>query len=69
MIFKGVTVQGIYGRRMYETWVQMTVLLKSGRLQLDPLFGERRSFENFEEAFALLRSGFAGKIMLTADGS
>jgi threonine 3-dehydrogenase len=64
VIFKGVTVQGIYGRRMYETWVQMTALLKGGRLKLDPLFGERRSFENFEEAFALLRSGFAGKITL-----
>jgi threonine 3-dehydrogenase len=74
VIFKGVTVQGIYGRRMYETWVQMTALLTSGRLQLDPLFGERRTLENFEEAFALLSSGFAGKIMLrpngeTSDGS
>src|SRR6266704_2237027 len=41
VIFKGATVQGIYGRRMYETWVQMTALLKAGRLNLEPLFGER----------------------------
>src|SRR5213082_2545805 len=41
LIFKGSTVQGIYGRRMYETWVQMTALLKAGRLNLELLFGER----------------------------
>ena len=48
-------MQGIYGRRMYETWVQMTALLKGARLKLDPLFGEWRSFESFEAAFALLQ--------------
>jgi threonine 3-dehydrogenase len=64
VIFKGVTVQGIYGRRMYETWVQMTALIRSKRLRLDPLFGEQRSLEDFEEAFSLLRNGFAGKVML-----
>lgn len=68
VIFKGATVQGIYGRRMYETWVQMTALLKGGRLNLDPLFGERTSLENFEGAFALLRGGLAGKILLYPDG-
>jgi threonine 3-dehydrogenase len=68
VIFKGVTVQGIYGRRMFETWVQMTALLKSGQVKLDPLFGEQRSLENFEDAFDLLRSGYPGKIMLSAPG-
>jgi threonine 3-dehydrogenase len=68
VIFKGATVQGIYGRRMYETWVQMTALLKAGRLNLDPLFGERTSLEKFEGAFALLRGGLAGKILLYPDG-
>lgn len=68
VIFKGVTIQGIYGRRMYETWIQMTALLKGGRVKLDPLFGEQRSFDRYEEAFALLRNGFAGKIMLTPEG-
>src|SRR5882757_7231275 len=51
VIFKGATVQGIYGRRMYETWVQMTALLKAGRLNLDALFDERISLEKFESAF------------------
>src|ERR1700686_1131551 len=60
VIFKGATVQGIYGRRMYETWVQMTALLKAGRLNLEPLFGERLKLEQFEEAFAKLQGGLAG---------
>jgi threonine 3-dehydrogenase len=68
VIFKGATVQGIYGRRMYGTWVQMTALLKGGRLNLDPLFGERTSLEKFEDAFKLLRGGLAGKILLYPDG-
>ena len=68
VIFKGATVQGIYGRRMYETWVQMTALLKAGRLNLDPLFGERTPLEKFEGAFAKLQAGLAGKILLYPNG-
>jgi threonine 3-dehydrogenase len=68
VIFKGATVQGIYGRRMYGTWVQMTALLKAGRLNLDPLFGERRPLEKFEDAFALLQGGLAGKVLLYPNG-
>jgi threonine 3-dehydrogenase len=64
VIFKGATVQGIYGRRMYETWVQMTALLQAGRLNLEPLFGERASLDKFENAFTLLQGGLAGKILL-----
>jgi threonine 3-dehydrogenase len=68
VIFKGATVQGIYGRRMYGTWVQMTALLKAGRLNLEPLFGEREPLEKFENAFAKLQGGLAGKILLYPDG-
>jgi threonine 3-dehydrogenase len=68
VIFKGATVQGIYGRRMYGTWVQMTALLKAGRLNLEPLLGERTPMEKFENAFALLQGGLAGKILLYPDG-
>src|ERR1700681_1191212 len=68
VIFKGAMVQGIYGRRMYGTWVQMTALLKAGRLNLDPLFGERTPMEKFENAFALLQGGLAGKILMYPDG-
>jgi threonine 3-dehydrogenase len=68
VIFKGATVQGIYGRRMYETWVEMTALLKAGRVNLDALFGERVELENFESAFAKLQNGLAGKILMYPNG-
>jgi threonine 3-dehydrogenase len=68
VIFKGATVQGIYGRRMYGTWVQMTALLKAGRVNLEPLFGERMVLDNFEAAFAKLHSGLAGKILMYPNG-
>ena len=69
VIFKGATVQGIYGRRMFETWVQMTELLKHGRLNLEPLFKERMPLEKFDDAFSLLESGQAGKILFYPNGS
>jgi len=68
VIFKGATVHGIYGRRMFETWVQTTALIKAGRLHLDPLFGERRPLERFEEAFSLLQNDLAGKVLLYPNG-
>src|SRR5437667_4407037 len=68
VIFKGATVQGIYGRRMYDTWEQMTARLKAGRLNLEALFDERISLDNFERAVTKLRSGLAGKILLYPNG-
>ena len=68
VIFKGATVQGIYGRRMYQTWVQMTALLKAGRLNLEPLFGDEITLDRFEDAFAKLQTGMAGKILIYPNG-
>jgi len=69
VIFKGATVQGIYGRKMFETWVQMTELLKHNRLNLEPLFHERMPLEKFADAFSLLESGQAGKVLFYPNGS
>jgi threonine 3-dehydrogenase len=69
IIFKGATVHGIYGRRMFETWVQTTDLLKAGRLNLEPLFNERLPLDKYAEAFELLESGEAGKILFYPNGS
>lgn len=69
IIFKGATVQGIYGRRMFETWVQMTSLLKGKRLDLEPLFSERLPMRRFAEAFDLLQKGQAGKVLLYPNGN
>jgi threonine 3-dehydrogenase len=68
VIGKGVVVQGIFGRRMFETWVEMTALLKSGRLHLEPLFREQFPLENFEQAFGLLEQGQACKVLLCPNG-
>ena len=69
VIFKGAVVQGIFGRRMFETWVQMTTLLKDGRLNLEPLFSERLSLDRFADAFSLLQGGQAGKILFYPNGA
>ena len=65
MLFRS---QGIYGRKIFETWVQMTALLKSGSLHLEPLLTERVALDRFAEAFALLQDGLAGKILIYPNG-
>jgi threonine 3-dehydrogenase len=69
IIFKGATVHGIYGRKMFETWIQMTALLTSRKLNLDPLFGEQFPLERFEEGFRLLQDGLPGKVLLYPNGA
>lgn len=63
LIFKGLTLQGIYGRRMYETWYKMTAMVQSG-LDLKPLITHRFPYNRFEEAFAVMNTGESGKIIL-----
>ena len=58
-----LTLQGIYGRQMYETWYKMTVLLQSG-LDIRPVITHRFSYRDFEEAFRVMRSGNSGKVIL-----
>jgi threonine 3-dehydrogenase len=64
VIFKGLTIHGIIGRRMYETWFQMDQLLGSGRLDLRPAITHVTPMERFDEAIGLLRDGRAGKVVL-----
>jgi len=66
VIFKAVRIEGIFGRRLWQTWEQMTVLLKRG-LDVSPVITHRFPLERFEEAFALLESGDAGKVILTLE--
>jgi threonine 3-dehydrogenase len=68
VIFKGLTVQGINGRRMFETWFQMESLLRHGRLQLEPLFTDRLSLGDFKSGMERLRSGEASKVLLFPNG-
>jgi threonine 3-dehydrogenase len=68
VIFKGATVQGIYGRRMYDTWYRMLALLKAGALNLDLIISDRLPLEQFEKAFDLLGQGQASKVLLYPNG-
>ena len=63
VIFNGLTIKGIYGREMYETWYQMTVMLQSG-LDISPVITHRMSFEDYEAGFAVMNSGNCGKVIL-----
>jgi threonine 3-dehydrogenase len=63
VIFNMLTIKGIYGREMYETWYKMTVLLQSG-VDILPVITHRFSYKDFEEAFRVMRTGQSGKVIL-----
>ena len=65
VIFKGIDVQGIAGRRIWETWDQMGALLASGKLNLDPVVTDVMHFTEFQRAMELMKAGKAGKVVLT----
>jgi threonine 3-dehydrogenase len=66
VIFNGLTLKGIYGRQMYETWYKSTVMLQSG-LDIGPVITHRLPFTEFRQAFDLMKSGLCGKIILDWD--
>ncbi len=63
VVFKGLTLRGIYGREMYETWYLMTVMIQSG-LDISPVITDRFAATEFEEAFATAANGGSGKVIL-----
>jgi threonine 3-dehydrogenase len=63
IVFKMLTLRGIYGREMYETWYKMTVMLQSG-LDIRPAITHRFSYRDHEAAFAAARSGDSGKVIM-----
>ena len=67
IIFKMLTLRGIYGREMYETWYKMTVMLQSG-LDIRPAITHRFSFREHAAAFAAARSGDSGKVIMDWQG-
>ncbi|WP_179298813.1 L-threonine 3-dehydrogenase [Evansella halocellulosilytica] len=64
IVFKGITVQGITGRRMYETWQQVSGLLESGQVDVKPMITHHFSLEEFEKGFDLMIKGACGKVVL-----
>ena len=63
VVFNGLTIKGIYGREMYETWYKMTALIQGG-LNIAPIITHQFPFTEFEQGFALMKSGNSGKIVL-----
>ena len=63
VVMKMLTLRGIYGREMYETWYKMTVMLQSG-LDITPAITHRFSFREHEAAFSVARSGESGKVIM-----
>ncbi len=63
IVFNMLTLKGIYGRRIYDSWYKMTVMLQSG-LDLKPVITHRFAFRDFEQGFAAMASGECGKVIL-----
>lgn len=66
VIFKGLFIKGIYGREMFETWYKMAALIQSG-LDLSPIITHRYHIDDFQQGFDEMRSGHAGKVVLSWD--
>jgi len=64
VIFNMITIHGIYGREMYETWYKMTVLIQGG-LDITPVITHRFHYTEYEKGFEVMRSGNSGKVILT----
>ncbi len=63
VIFKGLTIKGIYGREMFETWYKMVSLIQSG-LDLSPIITHQFKVDDFQQGFDLMTSGQCGKVIL-----
>ena len=63
VIFNSLTIKGIYGRKMYDTWYQMTSMIQSG-LEISPVITHRFDFTDYEKGFAAMNAGSCGKVIL-----
>jgi threonine 3-dehydrogenase len=66
VIFNGLTIKGVYGREMYETWYKMTVMVQSG-LDITPVITHHFHYTEYEQGFEVMRSGEAAKVILIWD--
>lgn len=64
IIFKGLTLHGVVGRRLYDTWITMQSLLANNRITIEPILTHHLPFAEFEHGMALMRSGQCGKVVL-----
>lgn len=67
IIFKGATVHGIVGRRLWQTWFEMRGLIRSGAVDLAPVITHRFGLDDYTKAFELMQSGECGKVIMFPD--
>jgi threonine 3-dehydrogenase len=63
IIFKGITIYGVVGRKMYDTWIKMTQFLRSGQFDPTPVVTHRFPLEQFDDAIDAIKGGEAGKVI------
>jgi threonine 3-dehydrogenase len=63
VVFKGLTLKGIYGRLMFETWYKLTAMLQTG-MDIAPIITHRFNYKDFQQGFDVMRSGQSGKVIL-----
>ena len=68
VVTKGITIHGIFGRRIWDTWERTSAYLSSGRVDVTPLITHRFPLEDFQEAMAQMKSGRSGKVVLLPTG-
>ncbi|MGH7545342.1 MAG: zinc-binding dehydrogenase, partial [Gemmatimonadota bacterium] len=64
LIFKGLHVTGVIGRRMYDTWIQMRNFLRAGLVDISPVITHRLPLERFQDGLDAMEDGTAGKVIL-----
>ncbi len=69
IIFKGASVHGIVGRKLWDTWYKMRGLLRSGAIDLAPLVTHRFALDDYEKAFELMATGDCGKVVMFPDAA
>jgi threonine 3-dehydrogenase len=68
VVTKGITIYGIFGRKIWDTWERTSTYLSSGKVDVSPLITHRYPLEDFDEAMAQMKSGRSGKVVLLPDG-
>ena len=64
IVFKDARVRGVFGRRLFETWYETAEVLKTGKVDLSKVITHRFNLDEFSKAFALMKSGRCGKIVM-----
>jgi threonine 3-dehydrogenase len=67
VIFKGVTVHGVVGRRLWQTWLEMRGMIRSGAIDLAPIVTHRFALDDYDRAFELMESSQCGKVVMFPD--